>query len=134
MSAAQDLARHSDPRLTIGRHSHTRLHDLTGVLESLPGTAPEEARSEARVATGTDGTFLMPANRRRRGGDERPIVANRGDGHDDCSVARGGEGDRPQTVVLSLLDDTRATSGQTWPKAEGTGLEPATPYGAPHFQ
>jgi integrase len=40
---AQDLARHSDPRLTIGRYSHARLHDLTAALEALPPQAPEKA-------------------------------------------------------------------------------------------
>ena len=33
---AQELARHSTPTLTIGRYSHTRIHDLSKALDSLP--------------------------------------------------------------------------------------------------
>lgn len=52
MKVAQELARHSDPKLTFGRYAHARLHDLTAALSQLPGTEarPDEARQRA---TGT---------------------------------------------------------------------------------
>jgi hypothetical protein len=42
VKTCQELARHSTPVLTIGRYSHTRLHDLTGALDALPDLQPQE--------------------------------------------------------------------------------------------
>ena len=39
-----------------------------------------------------------------------------------------------EVVMLSLLGNKKATSGGTWLKAEGTGLEPATRKRAPDFE
>ena len=38
-----------------------------------------------------------------------------------------------KSLTLADFGDKKATC-RTWRKAEGTGLEPATPYGALHFQ
>ena len=46
---------HRTPVLTIGRYSHTRLHDLTGALDALPDLQPLEPTLQALQATGTDG-------------------------------------------------------------------------------
>ena len=54
VKTAQELARHSNPTLTIGRYSHARLHDLIGALDALPELTPGEAKPEAARATGTD--------------------------------------------------------------------------------
>ena len=55
VKVAQELARHSDPRLTIGRYAHTRIHDLAGALESLPGEPLPPGRDTTSMkATGTD--------------------------------------------------------------------------------
>ena len=54
VKVAQELARHSTPTLTIGRYAHTRLHDLQGALDSLPGTCGFGAERETLRATGTD--------------------------------------------------------------------------------
>ena len=54
VKTAQELARHSDPRLTIGRYSHARLHDLQGALEALPDLRPRKPDQEALRATGTE--------------------------------------------------------------------------------
>ena len=54
VKVAQELARHSTPTLTIGRYSHTRMHDLTEALDNLPGTDhPTREAGELR-RTGTD--------------------------------------------------------------------------------
>ena len=57
VKVAQELARHSTPTLTIGRYSHTRLHDVAAALESLPDLNPTkpEKQSATLAATGTDG-------------------------------------------------------------------------------
>jgi hypothetical protein len=39
-----------------------------------------------------------------------------------------------QVVTLSLPGDKKATSGATWRRAEGTGVEPATGKPAPDFE
>ena len=38
VKAAQELARHSTPTLTIGRYAHVGLHDLSAALDGLPDT------------------------------------------------------------------------------------------------
>jgi len=57
VKVAQELARHSTPTLTIGRYSHTRLHDLAAALDSLPGfeAATPLPQRKTMAATGTDG-------------------------------------------------------------------------------
>jgi hypothetical protein len=59
VKTAQELARHADPSLTIGRYSHARLHHLQGALETLPGLAHQAPASQAEPpalrATGTNG-------------------------------------------------------------------------------
>jgi hypothetical protein len=58
VKAAQELARHSTPSLTIGRYSHTRLHDLRGAPDGLPSLIPAgpsaESQRKALRATGTE--------------------------------------------------------------------------------
>jgi hypothetical protein len=60
VKTAQELARHADPALTIGRYSHTRLYyDLQAALDALPSLTHEapagQAERAALRATGTDG-------------------------------------------------------------------------------
>jgi integrase len=52
---AQELARHCDVRLTLGRYSHVALHDLTAAVDALPDLLPKQAERQALAATGTDG-------------------------------------------------------------------------------
>jgi integrase len=52
---AQELARHSDIRLTMNVYTHARLHDLVGAVEGLPtliGHSPPQP--QILVATGTE--------------------------------------------------------------------------------
>jgi hypothetical protein len=57
VKVAQELARHSTPTLTIGRYSHTRLHDVSAALDSLPDLDATKPDNEPATlaATGTDG-------------------------------------------------------------------------------
>jgi integrase len=54
---AQELARHSDIRLTLNVYTHARLYDLAGAVEGLPALLPGAPTTEATAlkATGTDG-------------------------------------------------------------------------------
>ncbi len=58
LKEAMQLARHSDPKLTLARYGKAQLHDLAGKVELLPdllnGT-PLEANVHKLRATGTDG-------------------------------------------------------------------------------
>ena len=45
VKVAQELARHSDPKLTMNVYSKLGIHDLTGALGALPGM------SEARLTS-----------------------------------------------------------------------------------
>ena len=54
---AQELARHSDIRLTMNVYTHARLHDMAGAVDGLPAlldAAP--GQNERMKATGTDGS------------------------------------------------------------------------------
>jgi len=54
LRTAQRLARHTDPRLTLGSYTDVRLLDHHGAINRLPSLDPERDHSRAR-ATGTHG-------------------------------------------------------------------------------
>jgi integrase len=51
---AQELARHSDIRLTMNVYTHTALYDLAGAVDGLPRLMPGSG-PQTLAATGTDG-------------------------------------------------------------------------------
>jgi site-specific recombinase XerD len=143
VKTAQELARHSDPRLTIGRYSHARLHDLRGALDALPSTTPSESHSQPQAmrATGTDDQTAEVARGQMRGqygGKTVQNVASRGERHGIST----GSGSRTEAVeeaspnVLSLrgLATKKPRPARRGERAEGTGLEPARDFSPPHFQ
>jgi integrase len=52
---AQELARHSDVRLTMKVYTHLTMRDLSGAVATLPKLLPESPRALPLAATGTDG-------------------------------------------------------------------------------
>jgi len=131
VKTAQELARHSTPTLTIGRYAHTRLHDLRGALEALPDTTPKQpdgTEAAEHRATGTDN--FVPANRQQYSGESCRNLAKSGEGERECDTQCDDDRDNPQVVRLPANRKKNRHSN----KAEGMGLEPTTPYGAPHFQ
>jgi integrase len=53
---AQELARHSDIRLTMNVYAHARLHDLASAVEGLPSLLSDPGPGkQTQKATGTDG-------------------------------------------------------------------------------
>ncbi len=54
VKVAQELARHSDPKLTMNIYSKLGIHDLAGALECLPGAGSGAPERERMRATGTD--------------------------------------------------------------------------------
>jgi integrase len=68
---AQELARHSDIRLTMQRYTHARLHDLAGAVGNLPSVLPPAPQAETvsyPVRTG----FVQP------GDESRGVVSDGG--------------------------------------------------------
>jgi len=141
VKTCQELARHSDPRLTIGRYSHARLHDLQGALEGLPDLQPQGPEQPAQRATGTDGQTTDGSwgqMRGQYGGKTVRESANCGERHETSTAAEStpeAEQDAsPNVLSLQDLATKKPRLARRGEKAEGTGFEPATPYGAPHFE
>jgi integrase len=55
VKVVQTLARHSDPKLTLGVYSHLSAFDLRGAVDHLPDLTDHRLESEALAATGTEG-------------------------------------------------------------------------------
>jgi hypothetical protein len=58
LKEAMQLARHSDPKLTMARYGRAQIHDLAGKVEQLPSLqngTPSETNAQRLRATGTDG-------------------------------------------------------------------------------
>jgi integrase len=64
LKQAMQLARHSDPKLTMARYGRAGLHDLGVAVEAFPLLRPSSASSEGATlaATGTDGRPALPSN------------------------------------------------------------------------
>ena len=135
VKVAQELARHSTPTLTIGRYAHTRLHDLTAALESLPSTAPNGGHRETGVSelrrTGTDDVSAVKACQSARVYGERKgqHLGQQSGGKTWQNVADGGETvssstdelDLPQVLAMSRNDESRqalAAPGNQYPLGE----------------
>ena len=75
---AQELARHSDPKLTMNTYTKLGIHDLTGALDGLLGENAEGGPViETVAATGTDdarGDDARSNRRSNRGADDRDRV------------------------------------------------------------
>ena len=54
VKVCQELARHSDPKLTLGIYTHLHVSDKTKGLDGLPSVRTEKPARETARATGTD--------------------------------------------------------------------------------
>jgi len=103
VKVAQELARHSDPKLTLNTYTRLGMNDLSGALDALPAVSSKEPEREALRATGTlgkgpDDPQLYPQQLGRETVRSR---ANRRDGvstvpqsrHHEIVNARKGESD-----------------------------------------
>jgi integrase len=103
VKVAQELARHSDPKLTMNVYTRLGVHDLTRALDALPdlgdGTTPANEAAALR-ATGTDDASAQntPASspthsttkqreRARQGADDKTPREGRGDDRKSMSSA-----------------------------------------------
>ena len=100
---SQELARHSDPRLTMG-YAHTRLHNKVKHLENLPiGDAPRNPEASGLRATGTDDRDARAAQRvaqRAVRESEHRSAATRSD-----AAMLAAEGDSHKPLIFETLRD-----------------------------
>ncbi len=75
---AQELARHSDPKLTMNVYTRLGVHDLATALDRLPRVAPDRPDHHARRATGTDNA--APSNSPGSSGADQRGQTRRGAG------------------------------------------------------
>ena len=60
LKVAMQLARHSDPKLTMARYGRAQLHDLGIAVDRLPSlTAEVTTQSQEAKATGTEGAYTL---------------------------------------------------------------------------
>jgi hypothetical protein len=86
LKEAMQLARHSDPKLTMAVYGRAQLHDLASAVERFPSLMLPASESEPLRATGTDSA-------------DRPRLANQPD--------RGTSQPRTLTALLTVGDDFR---------------------------
>jgi len=118
VKTAQELARHSTPVLTIGRYSHTRLHDLTGALEALPDLTPKTTDTEpqAMAATGTHGKPAEFVRGQMRGQYSSKTVQNaasRGERHGASPKPSSPDDREPQVIAIAGHREKKAASSGT---------------------
>jgi hypothetical protein len=53
-NVAQELTRHSDPKLTLNVYTASGIHDLSGALDALPDFGPRPRQAEPLRAVGAD--------------------------------------------------------------------------------
>ncbi len=107
-----ELARHSDVKMTM-RYTHIGIEDQADALKKLPSPHGIESALHGRCSLGgAEGLNVA-----------QDAIVNNGDPNKKRRKSK------PESDLgVSCAKVAQAT------KAEGTGLEPATPYGALHFQ
>jgi hypothetical protein len=108
LKEAMQLARHSDPRLTMAIYGRARLHDLGAAVERLPSVLPQSSAADAPAmrATGTDNN---PAcSRLAQPGDRGQEQAGVG----GTAGPEGGQREAPsEPPVLRVVGSSRERAG-----------------------
>jgi len=123
---AQQLARHSTIDLTMNAYTHLQVADVVGAVERLREPGPVTRDHQEARATGTDAQrtprdLHTPMHTPLPGFSGHLVASSGTEG-----TSGGGPIERPE--AQESLQKHRVSA------AEGTGIEPATPFGAPHFQ
>jgi site-specific recombinase XerC len=140
LKEAMQLARHSDPKLTMAVYVRAQLHDLGRAVERLPDLMSGPTTQTA-AATGTDGAYtLLTQTADEERGTLRGVDGADGSGRED--------GHRPETLILQGLEDDRGemkaaeesspTRTRTWNKPVnrrvlGPAEKPQNPRVSPAF-
>ena len=150
LKTTQELARHSDPKLTIGRYAHTTDEQKQAAIDALPDLAPLDAVAQA---TGTDGEELRfsepqtwPSHWPELGDPQRPGTTRAGADESSPNAAQDviGKGDKspdgdpsetrpgglePPTCGLGNRRSILLSYGRCAQVVTKTTLTPATPRG-----
>jgi len=136
VKVCQELARHSDPKLTLGVYSHVGLADTGAALDNLPGWEPPQSEPEAAVALRTGTDDLPPAAAEagpQKTGDDCLALCLARNGTNRRNSAKSGEvkAEReqqgqdatkpPKTSEISNIVDENGESGI---RTRDTGLSP----------
>ena len=120
----QELARHADPSMTIGRYSHSDDAQKMAAIESLPEVGPVEAVSKA---TGTDSD--CPSYCPDSGGQRRP-AATRAPTDERPEAERGARDSAPLVVgEQGFIDDQDGGPYHDDPRPPVAQLDRAAVYG-----
>jgi integrase len=127
VKAAQELARHSDVRLTLQRYTHKTLHDLGTAIERLPSFLPSGPGTgrESLAATGTDGPFpglraYTPLTGSPAKAQQCMTTCDNADGPGGCSTGA--------SEVFDALTVNNDKEGMIRLETERAGFEPAVGF------
>ncbi len=116
-----ELARHSDPKLTLKTYARVGMHNLSRVLDGMPEADPRPRReAEALRATGTDDRLASPDNDPPHSGTHsvrrtgKTSAASRGEIHQGPS----GTGGRNPLRLAELGTDARRGATNTQSRGE----------------
>jgi hypothetical protein len=142
LKEAMQLARHSDPKLTMARYGRARLNDLAGAVNRIPELAAKAEPEEKQIlrATGTEPVLRESCPNLVKDSDGRRREGMVSDGSDQDetgpSIIRipmsgmGLGGNRRQQTAKDGNDDPMpATSNEQIWKPEGAGSRPASETG-----
>ena len=126
LKQAMQLARHSDPKLTMARYGRARLNDLGATLDRMPSLLAKTTPEAARVkAAGTDGTSLAHRPRYAPGLGHAPDLGCKS----QTTVDRGMARCRPDETGSRERQLSPADNGcERLKSVRPAGFEPAT-YG-----
>ena len=103
LKQAMELARHSDPKLTLGTYAKVGLASLSGVLSRVPSVAtPTEPHPQRAVATGTFGPIPETESRRQTPPHQSPQTSHR-IMRDDATVCDDEDVENRATACLKPL-------------------------------
>jgi integrase len=125
LKQAMQLARHSDPRLTMARYGRAQLADLGATVERLPSLTTPSPRTEIGTlrATGTDSD---PARRcTARCTNVAEMVDTGCDGLTFIDATEGEQGNANNPTILGVLRQSEAERDRL-NQVHLAGLEPAT--------
>jgi integrase len=120
----QTLARHADPSLTFKVYAHTRLHDLTRIVDALPDMSAPVSNAVAK--TGTDDATPKDRQRKRQHSQHRDTPPDSAQCRTDASDALAYDDSKSfedAGLCHSVPDDsTEVQSGPARTRTENQGI------------
>ncbi len=117
---AQELARHSDIRLTMGVYTHTQIHDLGGAVAGLPNLLPRPGTGAGILAaTGTDAGAPGPRPDQNSAAGRQRLLT-----HENTSMGNTGRRERRQILDVKAVADDREGMRMVETEEAPPGFEP----------